>query len=240
MAPARRAAHLRGDRAARRGSWARWASTTSASPAASRSCARSSGGWWRFSANPDVHDLSLTTNGYLLEAQVADLVAAGLERVNVSLDALAEDRFFRLTRRHALPRVLAGLEAAQAHPELRPIKVNAVALRGFTEDEVLPLRRLRAREALRGALHRVHAARRRPGVGRGQGPAQRRDPGDHRDRVRARAARPPAPRHGPPLRVRRRQGRDRLHLARSASRSAATATASGSRPRASCAPACSR
>jgi cyclic pyranopterin phosphate synthase len=96
---------------------------------------------WRLvemlSADPDVHDLSLTTNGYLLEAQVADLVAAGLARVNVSLDALAEDAFFRLTRRHALPRVLAGLEAAQAHPELRPIKVNAVALRGFTEDEVL-------------------------------------------------------------------------------------------------------
>jgi cyclic pyranopterin phosphate synthase len=96
---------------------------------------------WRLveqlSAIPDVHDLSLTTNGYLLEAQVAGLVAAGLKRVNVSLDALAEDAFFRLTRRHALPRVLAGLEAAQAHPELRPIKVNAVALRGFTEDEVL-------------------------------------------------------------------------------------------------------
>jgi GTP 3',8-cyclase len=96
---------------------------------------------WRLvgmlSAIPEVHDLSLTTNGYLLEAQVADLVAAGLKRVNVSLDALAEDAFFRLTRRHALPRVLAGLEAAQAHPELRPIKVNAVALRGFTEDEVL-------------------------------------------------------------------------------------------------------
>jgi cyclic pyranopterin phosphate synthase len=86
---------------------------------------------------PGVHDLSLTTNGYLLEAQVADLVAAGLRRVNVSLDALAADRFFQLTRRDALHRVLAGLQAAQAHPELRPIKVNAVALRGFTEDEVL-------------------------------------------------------------------------------------------------------
>ena len=92
----------------------------------------------KLSAIPDVHDLSLTTNGYLLEAQVADLVAAGLKRVNVSLDALAEDAFFRLTRRHALPRVLAGLEAAQAHPELRPIKVNAVALRGFTEEEAIP------------------------------------------------------------------------------------------------------
>jgi GTP 3',8-cyclase len=96
---------------------------------------------WRLvealAAVPGVHDLSLTTNGYLLEAQVADLVAAGLRRVNVSLDALAADRFFQLTRRDALDRVLAGLKAAQAHPELRPIKVNAVALRGFTEDEVL-------------------------------------------------------------------------------------------------------
>jgi GTP 3',8-cyclase len=96
---------------------------------------------WRLveglSALPNVHDLSLTTNGYLLEAQVADLVAAGLRRVNVSLDALAADRFFQLTRRDSLGRVLDGLAAAQAHPELRPIKVNAVALRGFTEDEVL-------------------------------------------------------------------------------------------------------
>jgi len=88
-------------------------------------------------ALPDVHDLSLTTNGYLLEAQVEQLVAAGLRRVNVSLDALAADRFFQLTRRDALHRVMAGLQAAQRHPELRPIKVNAVALRGFTEDEVL-------------------------------------------------------------------------------------------------------
>jgi cyclic pyranopterin phosphate synthase len=88
-------------------------------------------------ALPGVEDLSLTTNGYLLEAQVGDLVRAGLRRVNVSLDSLAADRFFQLTRRDSLHRVLAGLEAAQAHAELRPIKVNAVALRGFTEDEVL-------------------------------------------------------------------------------------------------------
>jgi cyclic pyranopterin phosphate synthase len=97
------------------------------------------------SALPGVHDLSLTTNGYLLEAQVADLVAAGLRRVNVSLDSLAADRFFQLTRRDSLGRVLAGLAAAQAHSELRPIKVNAVALRGFTEDEVLRFARF-ARE----------------------------------------------------------------------------------------------
>jgi cyclic pyranopterin phosphate synthase len=84
-----------------------------------------------------LRDLSLTTNGFLLDRQVAGLVAAGLRRLNVSLDALAPDRFFELTRRDALHRVLAGLEAAEAHPELRPIKVNVVAIRGFTEDEVL-------------------------------------------------------------------------------------------------------
>ena len=88
-------------------------------------------------ADPHVQDLSLTTNGYLLRRQLTDLVAAGLRRLNVSLDALAPDTFFELTRRDALAEVLAGLEAAEAHAELRPIKVNVVALRGFTEDEVL-------------------------------------------------------------------------------------------------------
>jgi cyclic pyranopterin phosphate synthase len=85
----------------------------------------------------EVHDLSLTTNGYLLARQVDDLAAAGLRRVNVSLDSLSADRFFQLTRRDSLGQVLEGLEAAQRHPELRPIKVNVVALRDFTEDEVL-------------------------------------------------------------------------------------------------------
>jgi GTP 3',8-cyclase len=91
----------------------------------------------RLAVIEDVHDLSLTTNGYLLARQVDDLVAAGLRRVNVSLDSLAPDRFFQLTRRNSLAQVLEGLEAAQRHPELRPIKVNVVALRDFTEDEVL-------------------------------------------------------------------------------------------------------
>ncbi len=96
---------------------------------------------WRLvemlSAIPDLHDISLTTNGYLLERQVEQLVAAGLRRINVSLDSLAPDRFFQLTRRDSLGQVLAGLEAAERHPELRPIKVNVVALRDFTEDEVV-------------------------------------------------------------------------------------------------------
>jgi cyclic pyranopterin phosphate synthase len=86
---------------------------------------------------PDVRDLSLTTNGYLLARQVDDLVRAGLKRINVSLDSLAPDRFFQLTRRDSLAQVLEGLEAAEAHPELRPIKVNVVALKDFTEDEVV-------------------------------------------------------------------------------------------------------
>jgi cyclic pyranopterin phosphate synthase len=96
---------------------------------------------WRLvemlSANPDVHDLSLTTNGYMLKRQVAKLVEAGLRRVNVSLDSLAPDRFFQLTRRDSLAQVLEGLEAAEQHPELRPIKVNVVALKDFTEAEVV-------------------------------------------------------------------------------------------------------
>jgi cyclic pyranopterin phosphate synthase len=96
--------------------------------------------------DPNVHDLSLTTNGYLLRRQLPDLVAAGLKRLNVSLDSLARDRFFELTRRDALDEVLAGLEAAEAYPELRPIKVNAVALRDFTEDEALRFAELARRK----------------------------------------------------------------------------------------------
>jgi cyclic pyranopterin phosphate synthase len=98
------------------------------------------------SADPNVRDLSLTTNGYLLRRQLPALVAAGLKRLNVSLDSLARDRFFELTRRDALEEVLAGLEAAEAYPELRPIKVNAVALRDFTEDEALRFAELARRK----------------------------------------------------------------------------------------------
>jgi cyclic pyranopterin phosphate synthase len=94
---------------------------------------------------PLVADLSVTTNGYLLERDAAALVDAGVNRFNVSVDSLQRDRFFAMTRRDALPQVLRGLEALAAHPEAHPIKVNAVALRGFTEEEVLPFARF-ARE----------------------------------------------------------------------------------------------
>jgi cyclic pyranopterin phosphate synthase len=87
---------------------------------------------------PGLHDLSLTTNGYLLERDAAALVDAGIKRVNVSIDSLQRDRFFQLTRRDSLPQVLRGLEAIAQHPEVCPIKVNAVALRDFTEEEAIP------------------------------------------------------------------------------------------------------
>jgi GTP 3',8-cyclase len=83
-------------------------------------------------------DLSLTTNGYLLERDADALVAAGIQRVNVSIDSLQRDRFFQMTRRDALPQVLRGLAAIARHSEVHPIKVNAVAMRGFTEEEAVP------------------------------------------------------------------------------------------------------
>ena len=85
-----------------------------------------------------LRDLSLTTNGYLLERDADALVAAGLRRVNVSVDSLQRDRFFQITRRDSLPQVLRGIDAIARRPELRPIKLNAVAMRGFTEEEALP------------------------------------------------------------------------------------------------------
>ena len=86
----------------------------------------------------DLREVSLTTNGYLLERDVDALADAGINRVNVSIDSLQRDRFFAMTRRDSLPQVLRGLDAVARRPELRPVKVNAVAMRGFTEQEALP------------------------------------------------------------------------------------------------------
>ena len=95
---------------------------------------------------PGVDDLSLTTNGVLLDRLAGPLVEAGLRRVNVSLDSLSHTRFAEITRRDALDRVLAGLAAAERRPELRPIKVNSVAIRGFSETEVPALAELARRK----------------------------------------------------------------------------------------------
>ncbi len=93
----------------------------------------------------DLHDLSVTTNGFLLERDAEALVRAGVDRFNVSIDSLQRDRFFELTRRDALPQVLRGLELLGSFPEAHPIKINAVAIRGFTEEEAIPFAELARR-----------------------------------------------------------------------------------------------
>jgi GTP 3',8-cyclase len=98
------------------------------------------------SALEGVRDLSLTTNGVLLDRFAGPLVEAGLQRLNVSLDSLNHIRFTEITRRDALDAVLRGLEEAERYPELRPIKVNCVAVKGFTETEVPALAELARRK----------------------------------------------------------------------------------------------
>ncbi len=92
-----------------------------------------------------LREISMTTNGVLLEEHIDALVDAGLDRVNVSVDSLDPQRFAQVTRRRDLHRVLAGLAACERNPKLGPVKVNAVVLRGVSEADVLPLARL-ARE----------------------------------------------------------------------------------------------
>ena len=89
-------------------------------------------------ALPGLTDLSLTTNGVLLEPLAPDLARAGLRRVNVSLDTLDRDRFAAMSGRDRLPDVLRGLDAA-AQAGLGPIKINAVLLRGENENEAVDL-----------------------------------------------------------------------------------------------------
>jgi cyclic pyranopterin phosphate synthase len=93
-----------------------------------------------------LESLSLTTNGFRLEQLAGQLAEAGLTRINVSLDSLVREKFHRITRRDCLERVLGGLEELEKHPTIRPIKVNAVAIRGFTEEEVIPFAELARRK----------------------------------------------------------------------------------------------
>lgn len=81
---------------------------------------------------------ALTTNGIGLDARVDELKAAGLQRVNISLDSLDRQRYAALARRDRLPEVLAGLAAAEA-AGLHPVKVNTVVMRRVNEQDVLPL-----------------------------------------------------------------------------------------------------
>jgi cyclic pyranopterin phosphate synthase len=85
-----------------------------------------------------LRSLSLTTNGILLKQQAAALAEAGLTRINVSLDSLLREKFTRVARRDQLLGVLAGLEEVKKYPSIHPIKINAVAMKNFSEEEVLP------------------------------------------------------------------------------------------------------
>jgi len=92
-------------------------------------------------AIPGIDDISLTTNGVLLAQHASALKAAGLHRVNVSLDTLRPERFARIARRPFLDRVMEGIAAAQ-EVGLTPLKINVVVMRGQNEDEVLDFARL--------------------------------------------------------------------------------------------------
>lgn len=88
--------------------------------------------------NPMIQDLALTTNGLLLGEQAEALFAAGLQRLNVSLDSLRPEIFRQISRRDGLPQVLSGIAAAQ-RAGFRNIRINAVSLAGITEPDIVPL-----------------------------------------------------------------------------------------------------
>jgi cyclic pyranopterin phosphate synthase len=85
-----------------------------------------------------VRDLCLTTNASLLSEQIGDLAAAGLKRINVSIDTLVAEKFKQITKRGNLDKVIEGLFAAKALG-LHPIKINAVIERGLNDDDIIPL-----------------------------------------------------------------------------------------------------
>lgn len=101
----------------------------------------------QLAAVPGVEDLALTTNGILLAEQAAALRAAGLRRINISLDTLREVVFQSISRRPGLDRVLAGIAAAQ-DAGFERIRLNAIAIHGLTEDEIVPLARFARQRGL--------------------------------------------------------------------------------------------
>lgn len=88
----------------------------------------------------EIEDITLTTNGILLEEMASGLKEAGLSRVNVSLDTLDPDKFKKITRWGTLDKVLAGINKS-IEVGLTPVKINVVAIRGFNDDEFLSLTR---------------------------------------------------------------------------------------------------
>jgi GTP 3',8-cyclase len=94
----------------------------------------------RLIAVPGIEDLALTTNAVLLKQQASDLYDAGLRRLNVHLDTLDRDRFREITRRDVFDRVMEGLLYAR-EVGFGPIKINAVAVKGLVEPDVVPMAR---------------------------------------------------------------------------------------------------
>jgi len=90
----------------------------------------------RLARLPGVHRISMTTNGFMLPHRAAELKAAGLDGVNVSLDTLDPVRFAVLARRQYLSHVLAGIQAAEA-AGLTPVKINTVVMRGVNDGEIV-------------------------------------------------------------------------------------------------------
>jgi len=89
-------------------------------------------------AVPGIEEVALTTNGLLLSEQAMQLKAAGLARLNISLDTLDSETFERITRRPGLERVLHGIFTARQAGFAR-IRINTVAVRGVTENQIIPL-----------------------------------------------------------------------------------------------------
>jgi cyclic pyranopterin phosphate synthase len=101
----------------------------------------------RLAAIPGIKDIGLTTNGILLAPLAQPLWDAGLRRINVSLDTMDPARFEQLTRRPGVEKVIEGILAAKA-AGFHPVKVNAVAIKGTTEDDVVPLARFGRKHGL--------------------------------------------------------------------------------------------
>ena len=104
----------------------------------------------RLTSISGLQSLSLTTNGVLLEELGQDLYAAGIRRVNVSLDTLQREKFLRITRRDEFDRVWRGIQTAE-RVGFDPVKINVVVMRGINDDEVLDLAKL--------SLHRPYHIR---------------------------------------------------------------------------------
>ena len=90
----------------------------------------------RLSKIEGLEEITLTTNGVLLKSLAADIKNCGISRINVSLDSLRPERFFRITGRDFFERVWEGLEEAE-YLGFNPIKINVVAIKGVNDDEIL-------------------------------------------------------------------------------------------------------